>query len=209
MTAAGAKRGARRQNSTSRTASKTAAGAHSPSLLVPCQVRNRVVADQRCSWRHASAQACLDAADVEAGTQGGLHDDARRSAPGDLLHRLPIFNTLNRLQHLWQETKRKTEKLAVYVQIRATARVSLTSSSYGKPLVSNLEKTSCPLISISKLPAEACKTQVYTRLTLTLRLNRKTNQIRQEEHAKLATLAILSYLVSPRSRTHPHRETRP
>ena len=30
--------------------------------------------------------------------------------------------------------------------------VLLTSSSYGKPPVSNLEKTSCPLISISKLP---------------------------------------------------------
>lgn len=123
-------------------------------------MRNRVVADQRCSWRHASALTGLDAADVEAGTQGGLHDDTRCTAPGDLLHRLPIFSTLDRFQHLWQETQMKIEKLAVYVQIRVTSRVSLTSSSYGKPLVSNLEKTSCPLISISKLPAEAYETQV-------------------------------------------------
>lgn len=149
----GAKRGARQQRST--------AGAHSPSLLVLCKVHNTVVATQRCSGRHASALARLDAADVEAGTQGGLHDDARRAAPGDLLHRLPIFSALDRLQHLWQETKVKTEKLAVYVQMCATARVLLTSSSYGKPLVSNLEKTSWPLISISKLPAEVYKTVLH------------------------------------------------
>lgn len=65
---------------------------------------HRVEVEQRWSWRYRDVLTYLDAADVEAGTEGGSHDDAWRTASGDLLHRFPIVGALDRLQDLWQET---------------------------------------------------------------------------------------------------------
>lgn len=101
------KRGARRQSRVWSCASKTAASAHNPSLLRFVQsilFLNRVEVEQRWSWQYRDALTYLDAADVEAGAEGGLHDNAWRTASGDLLHRFPIVGALHRLQDLRQET---------------------------------------------------------------------------------------------------------
>lgn len=79
---------------------------------------------QRWHRQFAVAPACCDAADVKAATQGGLHDDARCAAIGDLRHRFPMEGGLDRIHDVifpWEAAQLKLgeDQLPIDLDLKA------------------------------------------------------------------------------------------
>lgn len=118
------------------------------------------VSQAECKRDEDSGERCSHGERARVRSQVGptwLQDDAWWPALSDLLHRLAFTGFLDGIHHLkrtgatlkWK-TGSKMDKCGI--GHRSFIGTRLTSSSYGKPLVSILEKSSWPLSSISKLP---------------------------------------------------------